>query len=287
MIHIRLMSLDDLLLAMRLKSQAGWNQVEADWRQFLSMQPDGCFVAELDRQPVGTTVTCIFGDLAWVAMVLVEASVRGRGVGTALMDQALAFLDATGVRSVRLDATPLGQPIYEKLGFEQQYILSRYDGVPAQHTHRHLSHDLPSVSAAVPEDFERVLALDREVTGTDRRKFLERLFEERPGDVWTVKAPRRDDRIEGYLATRPGSAALQLGPCLGTRDAGAALLTHAAARTRGRRIYLDVPQRNEAAGCLAESLGLTVQRTLVRMCRGQPVNDDAARLIASSGPELG
>src|SRR5262245_62056873 len=118
----------DVSLGMRLKQQAGWNQVPADWRRFRALEPEGCFVAELDGVPVGTTTTCLFGPVAWVAMVLVDEAVRGRGVGTALMTHALQFLDDCGVRSVRLDATPLGRPLYEKLGFVAQFELVRYAG---------------------------------------------------------------------------------------------------------------------------------------------------------------
>src|SRR6266851_2805185 len=107
MTHIRLMTVTDLPLGLRLSSQAGWNQTEADWRRFLDLQPDGCFVAEWDGTPVGTTTTSIFGSVAWIAMVLVDESVRGRGIGTALMRHALDFLDRCGIPTIRLDATPL------------------------------------------------------------------------------------------------------------------------------------------------------------------------------------
>ena len=69
MIAIRLMTTRDVPLGMRLKEQAGWNQTEADWRRFLHLEPDGCFVAELDGVPVATTTTCVFGTTAWIAMV--------------------------------------------------------------------------------------------------------------------------------------------------------------------------------------------------------------------------
>ena len=82
---IRLMTAADVPPAMVLKAEAGWNQAEADWLRFLDMQPDGCFVAELNGEPVGTAVTCVFGDVAWVAMVLVAKRVRGVGIGTALV----------------------------------------------------------------------------------------------------------------------------------------------------------------------------------------------------------
>ena len=93
MTHIRLMTSADLDLAMRLKSQAGWNQTQADWRRFLAMQPDGCFVAELDGVAVGTAVGCVFGDVAWIAMVLVDLAARARGVGTALVQHAMSFVE--------------------------------------------------------------------------------------------------------------------------------------------------------------------------------------------------
>src|SRR5262249_31790482 len=96
-IQVRLMTIADLPLGMRLKTQANWNQVEAGWRRFLALEPDGCFVAELDGVPVGTTTTCIFGDVAWIAAVLVDESLRGKGIGRALMEHALAFLDARGI----------------------------------------------------------------------------------------------------------------------------------------------------------------------------------------------
>src|ERR1700687_3445839 len=116
-IRIRRMTPADVPLGMRLKQQAGWNQTEADWRRFLDLEPDGCFVAELDDDPVATTTTCVFGVIGWIAMVLVDVPVRGRGIGSALMRHALEYLDDRNVLTVRLDATPLGQPVYEKLGF--------------------------------------------------------------------------------------------------------------------------------------------------------------------------
>ena len=51
-------------------------------------------------------------------MVLVDESMRQHGIGTALVEQAVEVLDRRGAETVRLDATPLGKPLYERLGFE-------------------------------------------------------------------------------------------------------------------------------------------------------------------------
>ena len=75
--------------ALRLKESAGWNQVESDWTRLLDLQPDGCFVAELNGIPAGVVTTCRFGIVAWIAMMLVDELFRSRGIGRALMMCAL------------------------------------------------------------------------------------------------------------------------------------------------------------------------------------------------------
>jgi predicted N-acetyltransferase YhbS len=282
-ISIRLMTADDVPMAMVLKTEAKWNQVEADWLRFLDMQPDGCFVAEVDGEPVGTTVTCVFGEVAWVAMVLVAKRLRGMGIGTALMRHALDDLDLRAVRTVRLDATPLGQPIYEKLGFTPEYALARYAGVLGN---VQVERDAATcrIRGAGQGDIERLIEIDREVTGTTREKLLSRLFRERPGGV---RVAERSGSLVGYLAVRPGNTALQLGPCVGDVETGKVLVADASRTFETQRVYIDVPSRQVQLANLAERAGLSVQRTFVRMCRGPRVREDAMRLLVSSGPELG
>jgi ribosomal protein S18 acetylase RimI-like enzyme len=263
---------------MRLKEHAGWNQTQADWQRYLDLQSSGCFVASLDGEPVGTLTTCIFGPVAWIAMVLVDSRYRGRGIGKALMNHALEFLDHQTVRSVRLDATALGQPLYEKLGFEVEYMLHRHEGVllPAQEpTH---------VEPMRPEQLEEVLALDRTVTQTDRRKLLVRLVSEFPD---TLRVVCEAGTVAGFTAARPGARALQVGPCLATETAGRQLLNDARRRYAGRPVFLDVPTGNAAAVRWVNEAGLSVQRPLVRMCRGPVPAEQVRALWASSGPEMG
>ena len=128
-VTIRPMTAADVPFGLRLSHQAGWNQTEADWRRFLKLQPDGCFVAEVDGVPAGTTACFLFDPVAWMAMVLVDEALRGRGIGTALLRHALVWIEERGIRTVRFDATPLGQPMYEKLGFRPDYTVGRYAGV--------------------------------------------------------------------------------------------------------------------------------------------------------------
>jgi GNAT superfamily N-acetyltransferase len=284
MIQIRLMNARDLPLGMRLKDQAGWNQTEADWRRVLDLRPDGCFVAELDGVPVGTTAVCAFGPVAWVAMVLVEESVRGQGIGTALMRHALAFLEGQGARTIRLDATPLGRPVYEKLGFVEEYLLHRYEGVLPPAEEASAGHEESPVSAARSEHLEGVFQLDRAITGTDRQNLLRRLFTERP-EAGRVVA--RANQVLGYLSWRPGSKAVHIGPCLAQGAAGSLLFADTWRRHAGQRVFIDIPAGNTAAVAAAMAQGLTAQRPLLRMCRGPRLDERFTEIWASFGPEKG
>ncbi len=276
---VRPFTVTDIPFGMRLKQQAGWNQVEQDWRRFLDLEPAGCFVAESDGRVAGTVTTCTFGDVAWVAMMLVAPDLRGRGIGTALMRQALAYLERQGVRSIRLDATPLGRPLYEKLGFEPQFSLTRYDGVLAP-VGGSVAEVEPIPEHALPE----VIRLDRRITGTDREKLLRCLWAE---DAGAMRVAGTGGRVKGYCNARPGSDALFLGPCLAAPDTGELLLADAAWRYAGRRVYLDTSADNRPATAFAERLGLAPCRQLLRMCRGKPVREQVECLWASSGPEKG
>jgi GNAT superfamily N-acetyltransferase len=276
--RIRLMTAADLPVGLRLSRQAEWNQIEADWQRFLDLQPDGCFVAEWDGSVVGTTVTSIFGPVAWVAMVLVEESLRCRGIGKALLNHALEFLDQRRIPTIRLDATPLGRPLYEQLGFMEQFQVARYEGTLSP------SPDAVEVQSAAPDQWEALAALDEAVTRTDRRRVLLRLFAEQPGSVRLI---RNGDRLDGFLTARPGRRAVQIGPCIASPQAGSLLFADAWQCFAGQHVFLDIPVANVAATRLAEVQGLTVQRRLTRMCRGAPVCERIEGLWAGSGPEKG
>ena len=130
---IRPMLLSDVSSALALCRRAGWNQTEADWRRILMYEPEGCFVALIDEQVAGTvTSTSYSTDLAWIGMMLVDDSYRRRGIATQLMMTCLRFLQSRRVRCIKLDATPLGEPVYKKLGFRSEWNFHRWSHSSAQ-----------------------------------------------------------------------------------------------------------------------------------------------------------
>lgn len=276
--HIRPLTLADLPWTLQLSRQAGWNQTPADWQRAIDLQPDGCFAAEADGKPLGTTTVCSFGSVAWIALVLVDTRMRGRGFGRALLEHALAYCDERQIGSVRLDATASGRPIYEKLGFAAQFELARYAGTPRPMDSRSTSRP------AAPQDLPRMAAFDAAVSRVHRGKFLEAL--------WKIDAagPRlieHHGELAGLAMSRPGFHAAHIGPVLGERNAGEALLAEMLHRHAGQPVYIDVPLDHVKAVAAVERSGLTVQRQLVRMTRGRLVQEPLELLWAGSGPEKG
>ena len=278
MTKIRLMTTGDLQLGLKLTHQAGWNHIEADWLRFLQLEPEGCFVAELNGNAVGTTATCVLGRVAWITMVLVDVDSRGKGIGTALLKHSIGYLKERKVETIRLDATALGQPIYEKLGFLPEYELARCEGMAPQ-----IGIASP-ITQATPDDFAEIIDFDTRTTGRDRGKMLLRLFEEFPENVCIV---RKAGSIEGFITKRPGANATQIGPCRATAFAGPMLLVDALNKSAGESVFVDVPLDNTDAVKIVEASGLTIQRRFTRMYWGQKPADDMKTLWASSGPEKG
>ena len=272
------MTIDDLGLGLGLTQQAGWNQTEADWRRFIELEPEGCFVGELNGRSVGTTTTCVFRKTAWIAMVLVEVNARGNGVGTTLLKHSIEHLKSRQVRTIRLDATSLGRPIYEKLGFVPDYGLARFEGVAPR------GKKSSAVVEAGPGMFADLIEFDRRMTGRERVKMLGRLFEEFPENIRIV---RRADEMEGFITMRPGANAVQIGPCTATPDAGSVLLCDGFNRCAGETVFVDIPLDNTEAVKVAESNGLTIQRSFTRMSWGRKAIDNAEASWASSGAEKG
>ncbi len=280
MASIRVMTAADLPLLIRLRDQAGWNQIKSDLCRFLAISAGGSFVAECDGEPAGTVCTFVFGSTAWIAMVLVEESLRGRGIGTALMRHALTYLDGLGVKRIRLDATPMGRPVYEKFGFVAEYNVLRYAGVVP---HIPSSNAVREIGTEPRERLEQVCRFDAAITCAYRSNMLRKLPRQRS----RFRIIENNGTIDGYISLRPGARAFQIGPCLATAACGGLLFDWAFFWTQTAPVYVDIPEDNRAPIAAAEAIGLRVQRTLTRMCRGPRPAERSELIWASSGPEKG
>jgi GNAT superfamily N-acetyltransferase len=279
----------DIPAGMRLKEIAGWNQSAADWHRFLESSPHGCFVAEIHRQVCGTVTTMPFQDrFAWIGMVLVHPDYRGRGLGTRLLERAIEHLDELKLPTLKLDATPQGQPLYEKLGFQPEYEIGRWTRRQAPSIHPKPSaivrHD--GVERPSPELLGRICTADREMFGADRTVLLESLHRDAPDFTQAVVDA---GLVTGYSFGRRGSFADHLGPWMAIDEGIARQLLRAFLSNSSRDVQIvDCVTAHPAASDLLRSAGFTYTRPLVRMYRGSNAHPGRPeRLCAIVGPEFG
>lgn len=263
--RVRTMTSDDLPAGMSLKASAGWNQTEADWRRFLNADPAGSFVAEAGGQIIGTVATIRYeGHLAWIGMMLVDPEHRRKGVGEALMRAALGYLEACGVASVGLDATPMGRPLYERLGFVADSGLKRWSL-----ERNFIVIDKSKAAAADVGDSTRIdpdfiCELDRAAFGADRSGLIRSFVEESPKRV----AACHDFSGPGpaVLIARPGVFADHFAAWLAPTVETAARVLDIGLAQRSRPVVIaDVPDEHPWAGALLMSRGFRVARELTRM----------------------
>jgi GNAT superfamily N-acetyltransferase len=263
---------------MRLKELANWNQTEQDWELFLSANPQGCFVATVDGRVVGTVTTIIYENrFAWIGMVLVDPEFRKRGIGSALLQRAIEHLESRGTLCMKLDATPQGKPVYQKLGFVSEYEIERW------RLKRPLKDIKPGTAGGKLED---ILKLDREVFGADRSALLRTLSQSASEFVQILTAPTDP---AGYAFGRHGSHSDHLGPWIAYGQAPAAeLLAGFLARSARESVIADCLVSNPWARGLLEASGFEFSRPLTRMYRG--VNKHPGRpeaVCGVLGPEFG
>lgn len=260
-VTIRGMREEDLPFANSVRAIANWNQTQTDWQRLLTLNPEGCFVAEWNGSPAGTATTTRFGpNLAWIGMLLVHPQFRRRGIARALLQACVDHL--ADIPCVKLDATPLGKPLYDQFGFRDEYALARWERLPTPESPAQEPRRDSSLLQVLDRDLLKSIAtLDTQTFGAPRMPLLETLL-----DAQTVRALCD---LSGYALLRQGSRALYVGPVVAqSAEIAERLITALDLRPSGGPYFWDIPDGNHAATRLATILNFTKQRPFIRMVRG-------------------
>ena len=280
-VDLRPLTRPEASAAARLSEAVGWNQNQTDWERLMTLHPRGALGAWSGSNLLGTATLVSYGrQAAWLGMVIVAPSARGRGLGSLLVDAALATSDLTDDAVIGLDATEFGSPLYERRGFEQVALIDRWSGVLA-----HVQHGSGAATRrAGPSDAKQLAAFDLAASGLDRSRLLAQFLSE---PTTTVVVAEDGAGVGGYGVLRSGLKRSHLGPLVASSDeALTAVVAALAVVAANAPIYLDAVRRPGTTQQL-EGFGLSVSRTLWRMTRpARPVmNGDA--VVAATAFECG
>jgi hypothetical protein len=218
-------------------------------------------------------------DAAALGMVIVSSDAQGQGVGRRLMEAMLARLAG---RTVVLNATAAGLPLYEKLGFVRTGVV-----------HQHQA-DAPGIAAAEetpagrvrrmgPPDGGRLSTLYSRASGMDRTALFERLA----ATAHTVVLAR-DDQAVGFAQVRRFGRGWVVGPVVAPGADGAKALVLYGLHTRAGTFFrLDVNGDRGLSEWLAD-IGFPRVDSVQTMVRGRrPAPDPAISVYAIAAQALG
>lgn len=271
----------DIPAGLGLCRAAGWNQTRDDWELFLTLGRRGGVVAVDEEGEVrGTAATIRYEDrFCWIGMVLVDPAHRGKGIGRKLLECSLELV--ADMETVKLDATPAGRNVYQKMGFVDEYGLSRMElrNVPRDRLQS-------SATPMAPENMFSVTDFDLNVFGANRSALLKAIIKRSSNYAFVFY---RGDEIRAFCLGRVGHLFTHIGPVVAADLESAREVTSAALLNCGAMpVIIDALEHSPDWLSWLESLGFERQRPLTRMYRG--VNrwpGIPANQFAILGPEFG
>jgi GNAT superfamily N-acetyltransferase len=103
---------------------------DGDFAQAIADLPDDAahlYVARVDGKPVASTVALDHEGDCLIGMVATLPEARGRGLAAALVTQALLDARERGCETSTLQATKMGKPIYERIGYRDLGLLHMWE----------------------------------------------------------------------------------------------------------------------------------------------------------------
>lgn len=225
--------------ALRMSADVSWPHRREDWA-FVAGISNGV-VAMQGEQVVATAFATPFGSVAMANLIIVDAALRGRGLGRDIMGRAM---NTANPYAWQLVATKEGVPLYEKLGFEAFGEIVQHQG-PVRAT------DAPNndnIQWATADDMDQVRAMDLEATCMDRGTLYDVLAREARFAVL-----RQDGVITGFAAVRPFGRGEVAGPVIAANLTDAqSLLSEIMCYREGKFLRVDTDRQSGLAPWLEQ-----------------------------------
>jgi len=275
---LRAIGIDDALSCAELSLRVGWPHRREDWEFVIGLGHgvvgvrDGKLVASALWWPYGKSH-------ATLGMIIVAPEAQGAGIGKGLMQ---ALLAQAGERSLMLNATVAGEPLYARLGF-------RPCGGVRQHHGHVLAIAAPELGAserlrpASTADLSVLERLDHAATGLERKRTLAALLG--CGECLVLE---RAGQPVGFSILRAFGRGHVIGPVVADSEADARTLIACWLHGRaGQFMRVDL-QLGSGLGDWLVQHGLAPAGDVTAMVRGDlPAAPGPARLHALINQALG
>lgn len=254
-------------------------QRRARLQEYIVLQPDGWVLALADGHAAGMGGFVDYGTLAYIGLIAVHPMFQRRGIARAVMQELLDRLMRRGNPLSVLDASAMGAPLYQQLGFvdiEQTYSFTLDGSLPP----------LPPANNIRPlhsDEFAALVDFDTAIFGACRADALQTLVSDTRHPVLVCEGSNGE--IAGYLILQSHG----IGPWLAHTDVAAErLLSAALTYSFEGPPRIIVPEANSTGIDLVRRYGFKQQRTLRHMQLGSDqVPGDRSHIYALANFSLG
>ncbi|HEY0521512.1 MAG TPA: GNAT family N-acetyltransferase [Ilumatobacteraceae bacterium] len=226
--------------------------------RFASVQPDGLAVVEHEGSIVGAGCCVAYpeGGFGWIGLVATTPEFQRRGIATAITEHLSGVLAGHGCASA-LDASIVGGPVYERMGFADIGVTRVMVFAGAASAIAEIEPCEPVTAA----DVDDIVRFDAPRFGASRRALLAKVIDQHPGRSLLL---RRRGKVAGYLVAQEATLAPVVAD---TSESLASLLTGALALQWPTPPRLSVPPESGHIATL-QRLGFEQRRELRHMRRG-------------------
>ena len=279
---IRRLKPSEFTLAVEWATKEGWNPGHADAEVFFNTDPEG-FWGAFDKKGMAAVISAVqySSDFGFVGFYICREDRRGSGLGYKLWQ---TVLKDNPLKTIGLDGVIDQQDNYRKSGFEFAHRNVRYGGiVNAQSPENDDLFDLLIDDIAVINAFEQTCKLFAE----SRIEFLRGWIGAANHTAIALKGPMG---LRGYGVIRLCEEGHKIGPLFAPTPKDAKVLFDALLARRANqdgKVFLDVPEPNEAATELASSHGMQPEFETARMYKGTAPALDLDMTFGISSFELG
>ena len=280
--EIRSANREEVELALDWAAREGWNPGLRDGTPFHEADPGGFLLGFVDSQPVALISAVRYGeDFGFIGFYIVHPDWRGRGLGWAIWQQAMARL--TG-RNVALDGVLAEQDNYRRSGFKLAWRNVRYEGRTAVASPAGPTGATPCRLSDLP--LATVVNYDSDFFPADRSAFLAAWINQ-PGSH--ALGLLRDGQLVASGVIRPCRTGYKIGPLFADDAALAEQLFDALQNSveADAPLFLDVPECNPEAVSLACRHGMQPCFETARMYTGPVPDISLSRTYGITSFELG
>lgn len=245
-IEFRLIRESDLDDCLRMTQAERWPHRLSDWQ--LHFRLGNAWVAVQDNRVMGVAMWWSYEDrIATIGLVLVDASMQGRGIGRRLMDAVMVSADPC---TLKLMSTEAGFKLYQQCGFHKVGKIGQSQGeidpvssvaLPQGVTSRPVRH----------EDLENLVNIDRDGFGAGRRKLIAAILEEGRGVL-----VESNGQALGYALIRKSGHGQTIGPVVASEQSLAIVLVAEILSQETGFIRLDVDLEATEFSSWLETIGI-------------------------------